>query len=90
MVIDFIINSVMVVFNTVMTTLPDLPDVPISFSTIADQAIYFVTSTSSFIFDVFGKTFVMAILGLGIALLLFENVYHLIMWVIKKLPFSIQ
>lgn len=86
MIIDWLINSVQSLITTAFGVLPSLPSMP---QPIVDAGNWFTDTVigMAHLFAYFYTPFFFgAILWLLITLLAFEQIYHLTMWILKKIP----
>lgn len=86
MIIDWILTAVQTLITTVFGILPNLPAMP---QVIVDAGNWFVNTVTSMahLFAYFyTPTFFNIVLVLLGLLLGFEQIYHLTMWIIKKVP----
>lgn len=86
MIFEQFFDIVFTIFNQILDLLPDIPDTPAIFVTLADTIVSWVASVTFYIYDIFGQAFIYILLTLGLGLLMFENIYKLVLWVIKKIP----
>jgi len=90
MIISAIVTGFLELLKMIFGVLPTLPAMP---SAVTDVSSWFITMTSnvSAILDyLYGHYLYLALIGATILLFQFENIYHLTMWIIRKLPIGIK
>lgn len=90
MIIEAIINLITTLLKFILDLLPSIPDLPTSIMTSLDN----VTSTIFSHLDLLGLFVRIDTIKLLVPLVVvaynFEHIYHFVMWLIKKLPLSIN
>jgi len=66
--------------------LPDLPATPASVITAGDWTIDTIAGAVSFLTMIYGTTLFGAIILIASLTLVFEQAYHTVMWVVRKIP----
>lgn len=91
MILESILSVVSFLVTFILNLLPSLPQVPESFSTTIDTVLSMIFDNGGALISLFIRpetiTIVVPIL---IILVNFEYIYKLIMWIVKKLPLSIN
>ncbi len=90
MIIEAIINLITTLLKFILNLLPSVPDLPLSIMTSLDN----VTNTIFSHLDLLGLFVRIDTIKLLVPLVVvaynFEHIYHFVMWLIKKLPLSIN
>ena len=81
MIIEAIINLITTLLKFILNLLPSVPDLPSSIMTSLDN----VTNTIFSQIDT-----IKLLVPLVVVAYNFEHIYHFVMWLIKKLPLSIN
>ena len=63
-----------------------IPDLPPEFYTYFDMGIDYIIEGIGFFMYYFAGEYILGLFGVSLVLLIVENVYYFIMWVIRKLP----
>lgn len=90
MIISLILVSLGGLFNSVFGLLPDIPNVPDSLVSIVDKFFDLIFDNSGLVSFFLPINVVKVALPIAIVIIEFEHIYSLVMWIIKKLPFSID
>lgn len=72
----------------VLSLLPSLPEVSTDISSVADQIIPLVALPISWLMHIYGQSLFLSLITAGMGLIFFENAYHTVMWVVRKLPIA--
>jgi len=86
MILDVILNAIDSLITTVFSILPTLPPTPPQIIAAGDWLINMVSQATGLLKYLYTPTLFNIITVLVVALLLFEQIYHLGMWIIKKIP----
>lgn len=88
-----ILEAILKVFSKIVTTLFSfikLPDMPAEVTEAIDFVFVYIKQGINFILLPFSPTFLKVLLPLVLVVANFERLYHFVLWIIKKLPFSID
>jgi hypothetical protein len=86
MIFTALLSVVTSVVVWILNLLPSLPDMPQEIVTAAEWMVSQLESVYGVLAAIYSPGLLSAIATSLIALLLFEQIYHLTMWVIRKLP----
>lgn len=86
MIIDFIISVFATFVKGVFYILPSLPDMPEPITSGGDWLINTVTSVASVLTMVYSPALMAIMISTAILLLNFEHIYHVTMWILRKIP----
>jgi len=86
MILEFVLSVVGTVLRALFGVLPDLPEAPAWLTTTLDTFIGSVMSGVAFVSYIMTPTIFIFVLSTFLVLLNFEYIYHLVLWIIKKLP----
>ena len=87
MLTEALINAGMFLFDVILNFLDLLPDMPEEVVTVLDEFFDLIfTNGWSIACFVIPMDFALILLPLVILVVNFEKVYHLIMWVLRKIP----
>lgn len=87
MLTEAVINAGMFLFDVILNFLDLLPDMPEEVVTVLDEFFDLIfTNGWSIACFVIPMDFALMLLPLVILVANFERVYHLIMWVLRKIP----
>lgn len=70
--------------------LPDIPDLPSGITNVLDTGLDFISNGFTFVTYIFGSAYLLVVLPLLIILINFRWIYHLVMWIVRKLPIGAQ
>lgn len=90
MIFNVFFELVNTLLQAVLGILPNLPDLPTAFTDVMAIFLGYIRVGFRFIVYFAGGDFVKVIFPLLAFLLNFRWIYHLTMWVIKKLPIGAQ
>ncbi|HRJ90769.1 MAG TPA: hypothetical protein PLU21_01005 [Candidatus Saccharibacteria bacterium] len=84
MIIILLLTVIVGVVSTVLSLLPSLPATPEAVTDIGDFIIEFMTGMFGFIVHIYTPVLAGAIVSMILALLFFNQGYHVLMFVLKK------
>lgn len=87
MIIDFIIMLGYLIVNLIFGMLDVLPSAPDSVISVVDKIFEMITSGATLVTLFVDIKMVKILIPIVIAIVNFDYLYHLIMYVIKKIPF---
>lgn len=90
MIVQFILSVMQNVTDFIFGLVPNLPQMP---QVIQDFGTYLISTVSNFsqlAVYIYGSTLFVAIVTLAIALLLFDQIWHLVKFVAAKIPLNIK
>lgn len=90
MIIQFILSVVQNVTEFVFDLLPNLPPMPDVIQGFGTYLISLVSNFSQLAVYIYGSVLFVAIVTLAIALLVFDQIWHLIKFVAAKIPLNIK
>ena len=90
MIVAALINLITALLKIVLNLLPDLPDLPQSISTSIDNVTNVIFSNVNLLGLFVRIDTIKTLVPLLILVVNFEHIYHFSMWIIKKLPISIN
>jgi len=88
MVIQFLLDLIVSLFVGLLSVIPALPAMPSEIIAGGDWLIDKVVDVNGIVRMFYGDVLFTIIIGSVVLLWQFENVYHLTMWVVRKLPIS--
>lgn len=88
MVIEFIVDSFVTMILAVFNLLPTIPATPQAVIDGGQWAIDLIVGSVSLLRMVFSTPLLIAMLAIGGGIVAFEAVYHIVMWVLKKIPMA--
>lgn len=86
MIITNILHILFTWFDTIASGLPTLPAIPSAVSSGGTWIIDTIGGVISILNFIYSPTLLAAIVVIAVALLAFDTVYNVIMWVIRKVP----
>ena len=90
MITEAIFDLIFGLVNLVLGLLPELPDAPDQVYTALDYLYTYIRAGIGFIWIIFDRSFVIVLLPVCVAIANWREIYHLVMWVVRKLPFGIE
>lgn len=90
MIIEVIFEMVKILLTSVLGILPDIPPVPVVISDAVDYLLVEISRAMQYISEIFGYAFSLVVAGCLLIMLTFNQIYHLVMWIIRKLPIGAQ
>ena len=90
MIIQFLLSVVQNVTEFVFGLLPNLPPMPEIIQSFGTYLISLVSNFSQLAVYIYGSVLFVAIVTLAIALLVFDQIWHLIKFVAAKIPINIK
>ena len=70
----------------IIVLMPNFPPTPDSFNDILEQLADFMGGISHVLIYIFGTQLFLAFIGIFVAVMVAEPVYHGVMWVLRKIP----
>jgi len=86
MIFTAVLVAILFLLNAVLGLLPDLPDMPQIIIDYSSWILEYISNGADLVVAVIGQAFLNAILLVIVLLFTYEQVYHLIIWVIRKIP----
>jgi len=86
MIIDTLIGFLLNILNGILSLIPNIPPMP---DAIQQPTTYFLTlavQTFNLLNYFFGLPVMLAIIFVSFSILFFEQAYHTIMWIVRKIP----
>ena len=90
MIIEVIFNLIKTLLTTVLGLLPNVPQLPDSFSTSISNVITVIFDNLDLISIFVRVSTIKILVPLIIVVVNFEHIYHFVMWIVKKIPLSID
>lgn len=90
MILEAIMNLVKVLLNVVFALLPDVPNFDITLLDSLTKYINMIFNNLGLLGFFVRISTIKALVPLVIIAINFEDIYHFIMWVVKKLPLSTE
>lgn len=90
MIVAALINLITALLKIVLNLLPNLPDLPQSISTSIDNVTNVIFSNANLLGLFVRIDTIKTLVPLLIVVVNFEHIYHFSMWIVKKLPISIN
>lgn len=90
MIVQFLLTVIQTITEFVFGFIPDLPPMPDVIVGFGDYLISIVSSFSQLAVYIYGSLLFVAIVTLAIALLLFDQIWHLVKFVAAKIPLNIK
>lgn len=86
MITDFMITILTGSVQLILGVLPDVADTPSAIVDGGDWIIDQITSVISVLSMVLTPALLTATIVVAVGMLLFDNIYHGVMWVLRKIP----
>lgn len=86
MIFNFIFDIILKFLLSVFSILPSLPEMPEEIVTAVQWGLDLIAGTVSLFNQIFSPPLFIAMITVSFGLIIFENVYHLVMWIVKKIP----
>lgn len=90
MIVELLLNFLKGSVEFIFGLLPSLPQMPTEISSFGNYLIGIVASFSQLAVYIYGSTLFLAIVTLSVALIGFDQVYNLVMYIARKLPINIK
>jgi|GEM_PF-6359858 len=90
MIVQFLLSVVQNVTEFIFGLIPNLPPMPDVISGFGTYLISLVSNFSQLAVYLYGSTLFVAIVTLSIALLVFDQIWHLVKFVAAKIPLNIK
>jgi hypothetical protein len=90
MIVQFILQVIAAITKFIFGLIPDLPPMPSIIQSFGEYLISLVSNFSQLAVYLYGSILFVAIVTLSIALLLFDQIWHLVKFVAAKLPINIK
>lgn len=90
MILNVIIEMLAILVTSIFGILPNLPKIPETLDTILSIFQEYVAFASSFLVKILGLDFLQIVIPIIILLVNFNWIYHLAIWIIRKLPIGVQ
>lgn len=86
MIIEFIVRNMVTMLKSIFGILPNVPTTPVAIVNAGSWASDQIVQVVSLLRMVYSTSLFNALLVIGVAIIGFESVYHLVMWIIRKIP----
>jgi len=86
MIFTAVLVAILFLLNSVLSLLPDLPDMPEVIVNASSWILQYIAIGADLAVAVLGQAFLNAILLVIVLLFTYEQVYHLVIWVLRKIP----
>ena len=90
MIFNIFFGAISTLIQTVFGVLPDLPDMPVGITNALDMIPDMIRFGSRFLSYYIGSTFLLVMIPILVVLVNFNWIYHLVFWIIKKLPIGVK
>lgn len=90
MIIELIITAITFVLKTVLGILPNIPQLPNSIMTSLNNVFTTIFNNVGLLGMFVRISTIKLLVPLVIVVVNFEHIYHFVLWIIKKLPLSID
>lgn len=91
MILEAILSAISFLVQFVLNLLPSIPPVPEQFTTIIDTVLSMIFDNGGALISLFIRPqTIVIVVPILIVLVNFEHIYKLIMWIVKKIPLSIE
>lgn len=90
MIFNVFFAAISTLIQTVFGILPDLPDMPVGITNALETVRDFILYGVSVLGSLLGWTFLLIVLPILIVLANFNWIYHLVLWILKKLPIGVK
>jgi hypothetical protein len=89
MIVEFVINTIVTLVKLIFGWI-NLPSLPSVITDAFSYVLSMVSDVSGLLHYIFSTPLFIAIVGVVVAVLAFDQLYHLTMWIVRKLPISID
>lgn len=89
MILESVINLIILLIKSLFGWI-ELPSIPTSVSSVIDTIFQYMESGISLIGIFLPLDFILEVFPFVLAIINFDYIYRLTMWVIRKLPFSVE
>lgn len=90
MIVQFLLTVIQNVTEFIFGLIPNLPPMPDIIQSFGTYLISLVSNFSQLAVYIYGSVLFVAIVTLAVALLLFEQIWHLVKFVAAKIPLNIK
>lgn len=90
MIVEFFLIAIQAVVEFIFGLVPNLPPMPQIIQDFGNYLASLVSSFSQLAVYIYGSVLFVAIVTLSVALLLFDQVWHLVKFVAAKIPLNIK
>jgi len=90
MIFNVFFAAIAVLITTVFGILPDLPPMPVGITNVLDVVPEMIHFASRFFSFFIGGTFLLILIPILVIFANFNWIYHLVLWIIKKLPIGVK
>lgn len=90
MILELIITAITFVLKTILSILPNVPQLPGSITTSLNNVFNTIFNNVGLLGLFVRISTIKLLVPLVIVVVNFEHIYHFVMWIIKKLPLSID
>lgn len=90
MILELIITAITFVLKTVLGILPNIPQLPNSIMTSLNNVFTTIFNNVGLLGMFVRISTIKLLVPLVIVVVNFEHIYHFVLWIIKKLPLSID
>ena len=91
MILELLFNLIKFLLMTIFGILPNIPSLPTNFITLINNFLDIIFNNGSALLNLFVHIETLKILApIALVIINLDKVYHLILWVIKKLPFGMK
>ena len=90
MIFNIIITIILGAFNLLFAWCPDIPQAPAEFSNVVNDFFDLIFSNSGLVSFFLPISLVKIVIPIVLVLINFKYIYYIFLWVIRKLPFSMD
>lgn len=90
MIFNVFFAAISVLIQTVFGILPDLPAMPTGITNALDLVVDIVVFGTRYLRYYLGSTFFLVLVPVLVIYANFNWIYHLVMWILKKLPIGVK
>jgi len=86
MIVKYLLDAIYTLLTSVFGVLPSLPATPTEVQNIGETATVFIAYPVRVLAYIYGWDLFWIVVGLAILLWQFRRAYHVIMWILRKIP----
>lgn len=90
MILEFIFNLILNLLKAIFSLLPDIPSLPGSFETSLNHVFSVIFNNANLVGLFVRIDTIKILVPLILIVVNFEHIYHFALWVLKKIPLSVD
>jgi hypothetical protein len=90
MIFELLFQAVQVFIELILTIIPTVPPMPQAIVDATATIFDITQNVGGIVVEIYGQELFTAIMFVSIGIIQFDNIYHLVLWVIRKIPVSIH